>query len=92
MTILTYTMQTTMLPSFFCNQICQLVRDFIRGSSNSVRKTSLVSWHDMCQPTTHGGNDIMNLRTLNKAFIMKVSFNIIAQPYLFWVTVLRYKY
>lgn len=34
----------------------------------------------------------MNLKSLNKVFLMKVYFNIIAQPHLLWVKVLQHKY
>lgn len=92
MAILAYAMQTVVLPSSLCYQINWLVRDFIWGSSSGARKTSLVSWHDMCQPITHGGGSIMNLKSRNKAFLMKVCFNIIAQSHLLWVKFLQHKY
>lgn len=34
----------------------------------------------------------MNLRNLNKAFFMKICFNIIAQLHLIWVKALQQKY
>lgn len=82
MAISAYVMQTIALLNSLCDQIDRLVRNFIWGFSNNARKKNLVNWCDMCQPTMHGGDGIMNLKPLNKAFLMKVYFNIITQPHL----------
>lgn len=69
-----------------------MVRDFIWDSGSGDKKLSLVKWNDTCQPTTHEGKSVLSLRNLNKAFLMKVGFNIITKLHLLWVKILRHKY
>ncbi|XP_050238477.2 uncharacterized protein LOC126687968 [Mercurialis annua] len=92
MSIPGYAMQTTSLPNGLCDQIDRLVRNFVWGNHNGSHKPSLVNWEVMCSPCSNGGGGIQKLKNQNKAFLMKIGFNVIAKPELFWVQVVRNKY
>ncbi|KAA3481303.1 reverse transcriptase [Gossypium australe] len=60
----------------------------VKGAS----KKSLVSWDSVCQPKSHGGLRLRQLKDHNTSFMMKVGFNIISNTNALWIQVLRSKY
>ncbi|CAN1353255.1 Putative ribonuclease H protein At1g65750 [Linum perenne] len=87
-----YVMQTASLPLSLCDKIDRKIRNFIWGSSNGVRKIHNVNWDTVCKPKKMGGLGLRSARELNKAFLMKVAWNIITRPEELWVKTLVSKY
>ncbi|CAN1127155.1 Putative ribonuclease H protein At1g65750 [Linum perenne] len=87
-----YVMQTASLPLSLCDKIDRKIRNFIWGSSNGVRKIHNVNWDSVCKPKKMGGLGLRSARELNKAFLMKVAWNIITRPEELWVKALVSKY
>ncbi|WCJ44200.1 RNA-directed DNA polymerase (reverse transcriptase)-related family protein [Euphorbia peplus] len=87
-----YTMQTVSLPCYICAKIDELVRNFIWGTTSEKRKISLVRWEEVCTPTNNGGLGMRDTKTMNMAFITKLSFQFIRNPESLWARVLAAKY
>ncbi|CAN1796019.1 Putative ribonuclease H protein At1g65750 [Linum perenne] len=51
-----------------------------------------VNWDTVCKPKNLGGLGLRSARELNKAFLMKVAWNIISRPVELWVKALSTKY
>lgn len=62
------------------------------GSCSNTSKPSLVKWDEVCQPTSRGGCGLKNLKGQNHAFLAKLAYQLISNPSLLWVAVLRAKY
>ncbi|XP_061370519.1 uncharacterized protein LOC133313201 [Gastrolobium bilobum] len=87
-----YPMQAAVLPKGICNEVEKLTRSFLWGSSRGQRKTHLVSWKKVCTSKKEGGLGFRNQSLVNKAFYMKLGFNLIANKDSMWVKVLCSKY
>ncbi|XP_017628982.1 uncharacterized protein LOC108471956 [Gossypium arboreum] len=74
----TYFMQTMMVPKGISDEIKHIVRKFVWGAHNGSLKTALVNWDSVCQPKSHGGLGLRQLKDHNTSFMMKVGFNIIS--------------
>ncbi|KAA3486518.1 Retrovirus-related Pol polyprotein LINE-1 [Gossypium australe] len=92
LSIPSYFMQSTLVPKGICNSIEELMRQFIWGAADGKRKMALVGWDDICQPKVHDGLDLRCLEDKNKAFILKIGYNLITKTEAIWVKVLRAKY
>lgn len=62
------------------------------GSSLLKNKVSLVNRKDCCRTMVNGGLGIRHLVDQNKLFLLKIGYNMIANPDAFWVRILRNKY
>ncbi|CAN1127767.1 Putative ribonuclease H protein At1g65750 [Linum perenne] len=87
-----YVMQIAFLPVTLCDKIDRKIRDFVWGSSDSVRKTHNVNWDTVCKPKRMGGLGLRSARELNLAFLMKVAWGIISKPGELWARTLTSKY
>lgn len=92
LSILNYFMSTVRIPITICNKIEKLARAFLWRSFTFIRKPSLVNWNVCCWSKDNGGLGIRSLQVQNKFFLMKLGFNLIANPGAFWVRILRNKY
>ncbi|KAH1064453.1 hypothetical protein J1N35_029440 [Gossypium stocksii] len=63
-----------------------------RGAVEGKRKMALVGWDDIYQPNIHGGLGFHHLEDQNKAFMLKIGYNLITKSEVLWVQVLRAKY
>ncbi|KAH1057051.1 hypothetical protein J1N35_035116 [Gossypium stocksii] len=90
--ILSYIMQSTLVPKGICDAIEVLARQFIWGAAEGKRKLALVGWNKICQPKMHGGLGFRRLEDQNKAFMMKIGYSLITKSEALWVQVLRAKY
>ncbi|CAN1126042.1 Putative ribonuclease H protein At1g65750 [Linum perenne] len=90
--ILAFVMQTAVIPITTCEAIDRLVRNFVWGSSDEVRKVHLVSWEQICKPKDDGGLGLKMARHLNRAYMMKLAFIFFQEPQRLWVQVLQGKY
>ncbi|CAA0834070.1 Uncharacterized mitochondrial protein AtMg00310 [Striga hermonthica] len=68
-----YTIQSVRLPASICEGLEKRLRRFIWGSSRDNRKISLVKWEEVCMARDHGGLSLTRQRTMNGAFLMKLS-------------------
>ncbi|KAK5784636.1 hypothetical protein PVK06_039162 [Gossypium arboreum] len=68
----TYFMQTMMVPKGISDEIKHIVRKFVWGAHNGSLKTALVNWDSVCQPKSHGGLGLRQLKDHNTSFMMKV--------------------
>ncbi|CAN1161707.1 Putative ribonuclease H protein At1g65750 [Linum perenne] len=87
-----YIMQTAFLPVSLCDKIDRRIRGFIWGSKDGARKIHNVNWETVCRPKSLGGLGLRSARDLNKAFLMKLVWNLMSQPDELWVRVLLSKY
>ncbi|KAG8480634.1 hypothetical protein CXB51_025228 [Gossypium anomalum] len=92
LSILSYFMQTMMIPKGLCDEIECIVRKFVWGSTNGNAKVALVSWDSVCQPKAYGGLGLRHLEDHNTSFMMKIGFNIVSNTNALWVRVIRTKY
>lgn len=90
--ILTYFMQSMMIPKGICKEIKRMTRKFIWGASNGSKKLALVSWDSVYQPQCCGDLGFKQLRDHNTSFLLKLGFNIVLKDNALWVCVLRSKY
>ncbi|CAN1744167.1 Putative ribonuclease H protein At1g65750 [Linum perenne] len=85
-------MQAAVLPASICDKIDRKIRSFIWGFTQGARKMHNVNWDTVCKPKNLGGLGLRSARELNKAFLMKVAWNIISRPGELWVKALSTKY
>ncbi|XP_061361919.1 uncharacterized protein LOC133305695, partial [Gastrolobium bilobum] len=87
-----YSMQSASLPVGVCNEVEKLTRSFIWGSSQAKRKTHLVSGKRICKAKKDGGLGFRDQKQVNKAFSMKLGFEVLTNKEDLWIKVLRSKY
>ncbi|KAL4279829.1 hypothetical protein GQ457_03G024220 [Hibiscus cannabinus] len=87
-----YVMQTTWIPKSLCADMEKLIRRFLWGSSNEKRGMPLVKWEIAQAPMLAGGLGMKDLYQQNRAFLLKVRFQLISNPDKIWVQILRAKY
>ncbi|KAK5775483.1 hypothetical protein PVK06_043378 [Gossypium arboreum] len=85
-------MQSIMVPKGICDSIKEMARQLIWGASEGKQKIALVWWDTICQPRSCGGLGIRCVSDQNKAFMMKLGYNIATKTDTLWVRVLRAKY
>lgn len=87
-----YYMQTMLLPKGVTKELERHSRSFLWGGSEESRKLHLLSWDQVTQDRQNGGLGLKNLRKQNKAFIIKLCWNLLNRKEALWVKVLRSKY
>lgn len=87
-----YVMHTCDIHLSVCDEAERICRNFIWGTTADHKRCNLVSWNQVCQPKEDGRLGFNSMRILNKAYIWKLSWNIIANPEALWVQVMRAKY
>ncbi|KAK5775823.1 hypothetical protein PVK06_043768 [Gossypium arboreum] len=92
LTILSYLMQSTLVPKEIYESIEELARQFIWGVADGKRKMALVGWDSICQPKLHGGLKFRRLGDQNKAFMLKLGYSLITKTEALWVQILKPKY
>ncbi|WCJ39636.1 RNA binding RNA-directed DNA polymerase [Euphorbia peplus] len=90
--ILTYSMQTVLLPSSICSKLDACNQNFLWGSEPNARKIHLVNWNEVCKPKNEGGLGIRDTRTFNLAMLAKLSWKVLISNDSLWVRALRAKY
>lgn len=89
--ILGYIIQATQIPPSVCEEE-KTCRDFIWRSTVDKRKCHLVAWEKICRPKQQGGLGFSNLRLLNKAHIMKLGWQLLANRNKLSVRIMWTKY
>lgn len=92
MSIPNYVMQSNCLPASICDEVEQLCRNFIWGSTAEVRKCHLVSWDTVCRSKEDGGLGFRSLRSVNASYMMELGWELITNREALWVKVVRGKY
>ncbi|CAN1788712.1 Putative ribonuclease H protein At1g65750 [Linum perenne] len=87
-----YAMQTSVLPVTTCTEIDRRIRNFVWGSTDTEKKTHLISWETICLPKSEGGLGIRCARTLNGAYMTKLAFLFFQNQSSLWVRILQSKY
>ena len=72
-----YTMQSTSLPLYTCDEVNKRCRKFLWGSTSEVRKPHLVAWKEVCRKKEDGDLGLREARSQNKAFMMKLGWNLV---------------
>lgn len=68
------------------------MQEFLWGSSENQNKTHLISWERICKPKDQGGLGFRNFRELNKAYMMKLAWQLMNNPEKLWVQIMKAKY
>lgn len=75
-----YILQTAPIPAAVCDEAEKLCRDFIWGTTANSRKCHLIGWDIICKPKEEGGLGFRNLMVLNKAYMLKLGWQLLSQP------------
>ncbi|CAA0828925.1 Ribonuclease H-like superfamily protein [Striga hermonthica] len=88
-----YVMSCFMIPIGLCKNICRLMARFW-WNKNSSNDHSLhwKAWEKMAIPKSDGGLGFLDIRTMNKALILKQLWRLIDQPELLVSKVLKARY
>lgn len=87
-----YILQAAPIPTAVCDEVEKLCRDFRWGTTTNSRKCHLIAWNTICRPEEEGGLGFRNLRVLNKAYMMKLGWQLIENPHKLWVKIMKAKY
>jgi hypothetical protein len=87
-----YPMMTTNIPQSVLHEIQRLQRSFIWGDSSEGRKYHAVKWHVITQPKNLGGLGLRRMDVMNKACLMKLSWELNYGKNALWSEVLLGKY
>ncbi|KAL4273675.1 hypothetical protein GQ457_13G010160 [Hibiscus cannabinus] len=87
-----YVMQATWLPKGVCQEMEKLTRKFVWGGSGDKTSIALLSWDTIQRSPAQGGLGLKDLHNQNKAFLMKIGYNLITDEECLWVQVLKTKY
>ena len=67
-----YPLQAALLHKLICSEIERICRGFIWADSEGRRGSHLIKWKAICKPKEEGGLGTCDMRTMNKAFTMKL--------------------
>jgi hypothetical protein len=89
-----YPLQAALLHKLICSEIERICRGFIWADSGGRRGRHLIKWKAICKPKEEGGLGICDVRTMNKAFTMKLVWGLLqkSDSLCLWIPVLRSKY
>ncbi|KAF1886785.1 hypothetical protein Lal_00046022 [Lupinus albus] len=73
-----YSFQVYSWHSQLIKHVDKSIRNFIWASNIGVRKITTVAWHKVSLPFKNGGLGIRSLRQLNKAALLKLSWELLA--------------
>jgi hypothetical protein len=74
------------------NRIEKIQRSFLWGTFEEVAKFHLVKWDMVCNPYSHGGLAIKNLKRFNEALLGKWLWRFGVERDVFWRKVIMAKY
>ncbi|KAG8652848.1 hypothetical protein MANES_06G141650v8 [Manihot esculenta] len=86
------TIQTVLLPSFVCEEIDKMCRQFIWGSTSTERKVNLVPWEHVIHPKDMGGLGFRSAKIMNTSFLLKLAWTLQTDMQVLWAKVVKVKY
>lgn len=87
-----YVMQSSAIPAIVCDEAERMCMNFIWGSTAEHRKCHLISWSKICLSKESCGLGFKDLRTLNKACMMKLAWSLVAELDKLSVKIMKAKY
>ncbi|KAL4384089.1 hypothetical protein GQ457_15G019500 [Hibiscus cannabinus] len=87
-----YVMQSSWIPKGMCEEMEKLIQKFVCGSCNGGSGMALVKRDITRLPMEHGGLGFKNLFQKNKAFLMKIGYQLVMNKESLWVQVLISKF
>lgn len=60
-------------------------RSFMWSGTNVTTKRALISWEKVCQAKSTGGLNILNLKSWNKAAILKLQWDLTTKEDRLWI-------
>lgn len=88
----TYHVQTAFTLVSICISIDKIIRNFIWGGSQDIKRPHLLSWDKVCCPKKYGGLSLRKARDINVAMLMKIGWGIINNKDSLWMQILWSKY
>lgn len=85
-------MQSAHLLRHICDEIDKKCHKFVWGEAQGERGVHLVNWQRLCTPKSWGGLGLRSARDINRASLMKASWQLIDRRDDMWVNVIRSKY
>ncbi|XP_019264258.1 PREDICTED: uncharacterized protein LOC109241890 [Nicotiana attenuata] len=67
----TYWAQIFLIPKKIMKMLEAVCRTFLSTGSTEISRNALIAWDKICQPKSTGGLNVINMRTWNKAAVMK---------------------
>lgn len=89
--MLIYSFHVYAWPVSLLKSIDNWIRNFIWSGDIHVKKIVTVAWHKVCCPLIEGGLGIRSLRALNKAAMLKLSWEMVSSNKQ-WVVIIRARY
>lgn len=78
--MLIYSFHVYAWPVSLVKQVDNWTRNFIWAGDINTKKIVTVAWHRICNPVKEGGLGIKSLRTVNKAAMLKLTWELIISP------------
>ena len=91
-TIPSYVMQCSHLPSRILNGLDRVNRNFLWGSSDTVKKIHWVGWDMVTKPKEEGGLGLQSAKGRNIALLAKLNWRFKIEREAPWAVVLKRKY
>lgn len=92
MAILSYVMQTFLLPKGLCDRLDRMIRKFWWQHDDNNQHLCLKVWDSICTPKLAGGLGVRRFKDINEAYITKLCWQVCAEPSKTWVQLVRSKY
>ncbi|XP_019230249.1 PREDICTED: uncharacterized protein LOC109211202 [Nicotiana attenuata] len=73
------------MPSKLIKLIEAYCRSFMWSGTNVITKRALISWDKVCQPKSARGLNILNLKSWNKAAILKLQWDLATKADRLWI-------
>ena len=88
----TYVMQCNLLPRRILDVIERVNRNFLWGTTESMRKIHWVGWHKVTKPKEDGGLGLQTTRGRNIAMLAKCNWRLNTEKEAPWAKILQAKY
>ena len=90
--LLIYLMFLLRLPRRVSSRLEKIQRDFLWGSSPSIRKIHLLNWKTVCTSKVKGGLGIRSPALMNEALLGKWAWRFAEEENSAWKSIIRLKY
>ncbi|XP_019163602.1 PREDICTED: uncharacterized protein LOC109159944 [Ipomoea nil] len=87
-----YSMQTMPFPLGVIEAIEKIIRSFLWGAKDGIRKCYLVNWDTVTKRKDNGGLGIKNLKHMNLAFLAKLAWRLYQDEDCLWIKLFKARY